>query len=114
MYGIYVNLPAAIYVLLGTSRHAAIGPVSVPALLISAGLAGLEGQFTVQQYVNNVMAIAFLSGAFLMILGILNMGFIVRFVSRPVLTGFISASAILTIVASIKVSIQRLIWLIFT
>jgi MFS superfamily sulfate permease-like transporter len=47
------------------------------------------------------MSVTFLCGMLLLGMGFLNLGFIIRFISRPVLAGFASASAIITIASSI-------------
>ena len=105
IYGVYTGIPAILYALFGTSRHAAIGPMSIPALLIASGIAsmgGPQGPPTGQAYVDAVMGMTLLCGALLLALGWLNMGFIVRFISRPVLSGFASASAVLTMCSAAK------------
>lgn len=43
--------------------QAAIGPMSIPALLIASGIASLDDPPAGQEYVNLVMAITFLCGA---------------------------------------------------
>jgi SulP family sulfate permease len=76
--------------------------MSIPALLIGSGLASMNRPFTVDEYVDAAMAISFVSGCFLFLLGFLNMGFLVRFISRPVLAGFMSACATLTMSSCVK------------
>ena len=97
VYGVYTGLPAVVYAIFGTSRHAAVGPMSVPALLMATAVAGLSPPpATVAEYTANVMALTMMCGALLFVLGWLQAGFIVRFISAPVLSGFTSAAAILT------------------
>jgi SulP family sulfate permease len=98
-YGIYTGFPAILYVILGTSRQAAIGPMSIPALLIGSSLQSLS--LSPEAQVNAVMAITFYAGLISFLFGFLHMGFITRFISKPVLTGFISGSAILTIASAV-------------
>lgn len=102
IYGVYTGIPAILYALLGTSRHAAIGPMSIPALLIASGIASMPAPPTGQAYIDAVMGMTLLCGALLLGMGWANMGFIVRFISRPVLSGFASASAVLTMCSAVK------------
>lgn len=102
IYGVYTGIPAVAYALLGTSRQAAIGPMSIPALLIASGIASMPNPPTGQAYVDAVMGMTMLCGGLLLLLGWLNAGFIVRFISRPVLSGFASASAVLTMCSAAK------------
>jgi sulfate permease, SulP family len=101
-YGIYTGFPAVVYTLLGGSKQAAVGPMSLVALLLSSGLTSLDPPPSPSEYAGAVMAITFFAGAIMLAMGALNLGFIVRFISRPVLAGFSSASAILTIAATAK------------
>jgi hypothetical protein len=103
VYGIYTGLPGVIYSLFGTSRHAAIGPMSIPALLLAAGINAMEPPpATPTDYIAAVMSATFLCGLLLLIMGWLNLGFIVRFISRPVLSGFASAASVLTVASVSK------------
>jgi SulP family sulfate permease len=103
VYGIYTGLPGICYALFGTSRQAAIGPMSIPALLIAAGINAMDPPpATEVEYIATVMSITALCGALLLVMGWLNLGFIVRFISRPVLSGFTSAASVLTMVSVAK------------
>lgn len=97
--GLYTGFPPALYTLLGTSRHAAIGPQSIPALLIAEALSDIDDDAA---YNNAVACVTTLVGALLLLAGWLRLGFVVRFISRPVLSGFAAGSALLTIAASLK------------
>ena len=102
VHGLYCGLPAAAYVLFGTSRQGAIGPQSIPALLIASSLSGLSPRLEGAAYVDAVLTVTALVGAMLLVAGWLRLGFLVRFVSRPVLSGFAAGSAVLTIGSSLK------------
>jgi SulP family sulfate permease len=103
VYGVYTGFPGAVYSIFGTSKHAAIGPMSIPALLIAAGITALRvPPTTPAAYAAVVMAITFLVGLILLVMGWLHLGFIVRFISRPVLSGFTSAASLLTMLSVVK------------
>ncbi len=90
--GLYASiLPLMVYAFLGSSRVLSVGPVAVLSLMTAAALGGL--QLSSAQYMAAAMTLAFLSGAFLFLLGLLRMGFVANFMSHPVVTGFITASA---------------------
>jgi len=96
--GLYTGFPAALYALLGTSRQGAVGPQSIPALLIASSLAAVPDA----EYGNAVAGVTLLVGLVMLAAGWLRAGFFVRFISRPVLAGFAAGSAILTMTSSAK------------
>jgi SulP family sulfate permease len=101
-YGLWTGmLPAALYFVLGTSHHAAIGPMSVPALLLSAGVASLQPA-TPEEHARLILTASFMSGVMMFVMGWTGTGFLTRFISRPVLSGFQSAAAVLTMVSVSK------------
>jgi hypothetical protein len=102
VYGLYTGLPAIVYACFGSSSQAAIGPMSIPALLLASGVSSMTPVPQGRDYIDAVLSISLLSGLLLLALGVLNLGFLVRFASRPVLSGFMTASAILTIASVAK------------
>ena len=102
VYGLYAALvPVLAYALLGTSRQLAIGPVAMDSLLVAAGLATLA-LTGVENYIAMALLLAFMVGVVQFLLGLLRMGFLVRFISRPVISGFTSAAAIIIIFSQLK------------
>ncbi len=102
VYGLYASLfPLLIYAVFGTSRHLGIGPVAMDSLLVAAGL-GILGASSPGEYIALAIGLAFLVGAMQLILGLLQMGFLVNFLSRPVISGFISAAALIIILSQLK------------
>lgn len=99
--GLYAALaPPLVYAVLGTSRRLAVGPVALDSLLTAAALAPLAGG-DVATYTAAAAALALLAGAFQATTGLLRLGFIVNFLSLPVLRGFTSAAAILIIASQL-------------
>ena len=95
IYGLYAALtPQIIYAFLGTSRQLAVGPVAMDSLLVAAGLGALS-ILDSNQYIQMAILLALTIGAIQFLLGLLKMGFIVNFLSKPVISGFTSAAAII-------------------
>ncbi|MDR5898329.1 sulfate permease [Halomonas vilamensis] len=93
--GLYASiLPQLFYTLFGTSRTLAIGPVAIIALMTGAALSNVAAPNSAM-YVEAALVLALLSGAILVLMGLLKMGFFSNFLSHPVISGFLTASGIL-------------------
>jgi SulP family sulfate permease len=93
--GLYASLlPALAYVLLGTSRTLAVGPVAIVALMTGAALSGVATPGT-PEYLQAALILSLLSGLMLLLMGLLRMGFVANFLSHPVIAGFLAASGLL-------------------
>ena len=102
IYGLYAALtPQIIYAFLGTSRQLAVGPVAMDSLLVAAGLGALSIVDS-NQYIQMAILLALTIGAIQFLLGLLKMGFIVNFLSKPVISGFTSAAAIIICINQLK------------
>ena len=100
--GIYASIaPIVLYAIFGTSRALAVGPVAVVSLLTASAIGQVAEQST-SGYAVAALTLAFLSGGFLVILGVLRLGFLANFLSHPVIAGFITASGILIATSQIK------------
>lgn len=100
--GLYAGIiPSILYSLFGTSRTLAVGPVAITSMMTATILApfAIAGS---QHYVAIAIMLAFLSGVFLILMSLLKMGFLSNLLSHPVISGFISASAILIAVGQFK------------
>ncbi|EQL02367.1 sulfate permease [Ophiocordyceps sinensis CO18] len=92
--GLYASwLPSALYFLLGTSKDLSVGPASVLALLTAEAVAELQKEGYEAAQISAAMA--FLVGLLALVVGLLKLGFLLDFVSGPVLTGWISAVALI-------------------
>ena len=87
-------LPLVVYAAIGWSRQLGVGPTAISSLLTSAGLAHLAGGDTAVA-VELAATLAVMVGLMRIALGVGRLGFMVSFLSRPVLSGFTSAAAIL-------------------
>ena len=102
VYGLYASVfPVLVYLFLGTSRQLAVGPVAMDSLLVAAGL-GTLAITGVENYIAMAIFLAFLVGAVQLLLGLFRMGFLVNFLSRPVISGFTSGVAVIIIFSQLK------------
>lgn len=93
--GLYASiLPLVAYTLFGTSRALSVGPVAVISLMTAAAVSRLELSDPAQ-IMSAAMILALISGLFLVLMGVLRLGFVANFLSHPVIAGFITASGIL-------------------
>jgi SulP family sulfate permease len=100
--GLYASiLPLVAYALFGSSRTLAVGPVAVVSLMTAAALDPLFTAGSLE-YVGAAMLLALLSGLALLLMAVLRLGFLANFLSHPVISGFISASALLISVGQLK------------
>jgi len=95
IYGLYaVTIPLIIYALLGTSRQLAVGPVAMVSLLIASGVGQLSEAGS-EEYIALSILLAFLVGSIQLSMGVFRLGFLVNFLSHPVIAGFTSFAAII-------------------
>ncbi|MDG1068333.1 MAG: SulP family inorganic anion transporter, partial [Sulfitobacter sp.] len=100
--GIYASIvPIVLYAIFGTSRALAVGPVAVVSLLTASAI-GQVAEAGTAGYAVAALTLAFLSGGFLVLLGVLRLGFLANFLSHPVIAGFITASGILIATSQLK------------
>ncbi len=93
IYGLYSALvPQVIYAIFGSSRQVAIGPVAMDSLIVATGVSTLALAGS-ESYIAIAILLAFVVGAIQFLMGVFQLGFIVNFLSRPVITGFTSAVA---------------------
>jgi sulfate permease, SulP family len=92
--GLYSAMVAVfVYVIFGTSRQLSIGPLSTLSILVGSTLGSLMIP-NAAQYVMIASLIAVIAGLLAIISWILRLGFIVKFISKPVLTGFLTGIAL--------------------
>ncbi|MGG6293344.1 SulP family inorganic anion transporter [Leptolyngbya sp. AN02str] len=100
--GLYASIaPPILYPLFGTSRVLAVGPVAVDSLMVAAAIASLAAPDT-PQYLELAIALACLVGVIEIGFGLLRLGFLVNFLSRSVISGFVSGAAIIIAFSQIK------------
>ncbi len=95
VYGLYASIvPQIIYAILGTSRQLSVAPVAMDSLLVAAGVSVLATEGT-DSYIAFAILLAFFMGAFQFLLGVFRLGFITNLLSKPVISGFTSAAALI-------------------
>ena len=93
--GLYASiLPLILYGLLGTSRSLAVGPVAIVSLMVAAGVSPLAAVGS-PEYLQFALTLALMIGIIQTVMGFLRVGFLVNFLSHPVLVGFTAGAAIL-------------------
>jgi len=102
IYGLYAALlPIFIYGLFGSSRQLAVGPVAMDSLLTAASV-GVFAQAGTESYIALALLLAFMAGAVQFTFGLFKLGFIVNFLSHPVISGFTSAAALIIAFSQFK------------
>ncbi len=102
VYGLYASIvPLIIYAIFGTSRQLAVGPVAMVSLLTATAIGSFEG-LSNTDYIAYAILLAFLVGAIKFLLGVFRLGFVVNFLSHPVISGFTSAVAIIIGLGQLK------------
>ncbi|MFD2529433.1 SulP family inorganic anion transporter [Polaribacter marinaquae] len=95
IYGLYCALvPQIMYAIFGSSRQVAIGPVAMDSLIVATGVSTLALAGS-ESYISITILLALMVGAIQFIMGVFSLGFIVNFLSKPVITGFTSAVALI-------------------
>ncbi|XP_073223427.1 probable sulfate transporter 3.4 [Cicer arietinum] len=102
--GLYSSfVPPLIYSMLGSSRHLGVGPVSIASLVMGSMLS--ETVTYAQNptlYLQLAFTATFFAGLFQASLGILRLGFIIDFLSKATLVGFMAGAAIIVSLQQLK------------
>ncbi|KAF4079713.1 hypothetical protein AMELA_G00181400 [Ameiurus melas] len=116
-YGLYsAFFPVLTYFFLGTSRHLSVGPFPVLSLMIGSvveglvandssnrvNITGFEELTENEQRVVVASSVTFLMGIFQLGMGVLQVGFIVIYLSDTLVSGFTTAAAVHILVSQLK------------
>uniref|UniRef100_A0A668A952 Solute carrier family 26 member 3 n=1 Tax=Myripristis murdjan TaxID=586833 RepID=A0A668A952_9TELE len=116
-YGLYTAFfPMLTYFFLGTSRHISVGSFPVLSLMVGqvvlrlvpgdgkppANITGFEGLSEDHQRVLVASSLTFLMGIFQLAMGVLQVGFVVVYLSDTLVSGFTTAAAIHILVSQLK------------
>ncbi|XP_071393112.1 chloride anion exchanger-like [Centroberyx affinis] len=115
-YGLYTAFfPVLTYFFLGTSRHISVGSFPVLSLMVGAvvvrlvpeigppaNITGFEGLDQPQQRVLVASSLTFLVGIFQLAMGVLQVGFVVMYLSDTLVSGFTTAAAVHILVSQLK------------
>ncbi|HAT31043.1 MAG TPA: sodium-independent anion transporter [Janthinobacterium sp.] len=99
--GIYSSiLPPIAYALFGSSMTQSVGPMAIVSLMTAAALAPLAAPGSAL-YVVLAGQLAFIGGVALLLCGLLRLGFMANFLSRPVISGFSNGAALVIMVGQV-------------
>lgn len=100
--GLYVSIfPVLAYALLGSSMVQAVGPVAITAIMTFSVLSPIAAPGSAE-YLLLAAVLSLMSGLVLLALGFLRLGFLSQLLSRPVISGFISGSALLILLSQTR------------
>ena len=101
--GLYASiLPALAYALFGSSMVQSVGPMAITSLMTATSLAALAPSGSAL-YGAMAAQMALISGVVLVLCGLLRLGFLSSFLSRPVMSGFTSGAALVIAASQLKV-----------
>jgi sulfate permease, SulP family len=98
LYTLLVTLAA--YAVFGTSRHLVAAATSAAAVLLASSVGGLAGTDAVR-YMSDAAGLVIFCGGLFLIAGLLRLGFVAQFLSRPVMEGFVFGLAIFVTVSQL-------------
>ncbi|XP_044534980.1 chloride anion exchanger [Gracilinanus agilis] len=121
IYGLYAAFfPMIVYLFLGTSRHISVGPFPVLSMMVGAVVVAQQGNSNINgtettgnnssslddERVTISATITILAGIIQLIMGILQIGFIVNYFSESLISGFTTAAAVHVLVSQLKFMLQ--------
>jgi sulfate permease, SulP family len=98
LYTLLVTLAA--YAIFGTSRHVVAAATSAAAVLLASSVGGLAGT-DASRYMSDAAGLVIFCGGLFLIAGVLRLGFVAQFLSRPVMEGFVFGLAIFVTVSQL-------------
>ncbi|KAG8645121.1 hypothetical protein MANES_10G037500v8 [Manihot esculenta] len=102
IYGLYSGfVPVFVYAIFGSSRQLATGPVALVSLLVSNVLGGIVDSSD-ELYTELAILLALMVGILECIMGLLRLGWLIRFISHSVISGFTTSSAIVIALSQAK------------
>ncbi len=100
--GLYASIaPLVVYTIFGTSMTLAVGLVAVTSLMTASAIGELMVRGT-PEYLGAAIVLALISGLILIAMGVARLGFFANFLSHPVISGFITASAVIIALSQMK------------
>uniref|UniRef100_A0A6Q2ZKN8 STAS domain-containing protein n=1 Tax=Esox lucius TaxID=8010 RepID=A0A6Q2ZKN8_ESOLU len=117
VYGLYsAFFPILTYFLLGTSRHISVGPFPVTCLMVGSvvltlapddhfliSVNGTDVEAMEAQRIMVASSMTLLVGVFQVVMGFLQVGFLVRYLSDPLVGGFTTAAAFHVLISQLRI-----------
>lgn len=95
IYGLYTAMiPQIVYAIFGTSRQLSVGPVAMDSLIVASGVVALA-EIGTDRFVEFAILLALMMGVLQIAFGVFRLGFLVNFLSKPVISGFTSAASLI-------------------
>ncbi|CAN4096032.1 unnamed protein product [Withania somnifera] len=102
IYGLYSGfIPIFVYTIFGSSRQLAIGPVALTSLLVSNVLSSIV-EPSDKLYTELAILLALMVGILECTMALLRLGWLIRFISHSVISGFTTASAFVIALSQAK------------
>jgi sulfate permease, SulP family len=99
--GLYTLLATlAAYAVFGTSRHLVAGATSAAAVLLASSVGSVASE-DASRYAADAAGLVLLCGGLFLIAGLLRLGFVAQFLSRPVMAGFVFGLALFVTVSQL-------------
>eukprot|EP01084_Bolivina_argentea_P282924 484416_1 len=108
VWGLYTStIPVILYVIFGTSTQVALGTVAATCIMIASAVEAIMIKYGYEHetdpgyselYQSLVITLTFVCGIIRILFGLFRAGFIVVFLSRPVMTGFIFSVALIILI----------------
>ncbi|XP_006120464.2 chloride anion exchanger [Pelodiscus sinensis] len=117
-YGLYAAFyPVIVYFFFGTSRHISVGPFPVLSIMVGEVVMKLTSENNLNstsgnetaldnKRVNVAATVTLVAGIFQLLLGVLQIGFIIIYLSQSLISGFTTAAAIHVVVSQLKFIFQ--------
>uniref|UniRef100_A0A8C0HHB2 Solute carrier family 26 member 3 n=1 Tax=Chelonoidis abingdonii TaxID=106734 RepID=A0A8C0HHB2_CHEAB len=118
-YGLYAAFfPVIGYFLFGTSRHISVGPFPVLSIMVGEVVLKLVDEESVEnstlttstaideERIQVAATVSLLAGIFQLLLGALQVGFVIIYLSQSLISGFTTAAAIHVVVSQLKFILQ--------
>ncbi|KAG6442123.1 hypothetical protein O3G_MSEX002209 [Manduca sexta] len=94
-HGLYASLTSGVvYVFFGSCYNVTVGPTAI--------LAAMTARYVSNYSIDFAILAAFLSGVMILVMGVLHLGFLVEFISMPVISGFTTAAALQIAASQLK------------
>lgn len=95
------TFPLIIYALFGSSRYLSVGPISIVSLLAFSGVSKIAGADSIH-FLEVMIFLAFMVGIIQILLGIIKFGSFIEYISSAVMSGFVSAAALIIAITQVK------------
>ena len=105
IYGLYAAiLPSATYTFFGSGLQLAVGPVALVSLLMGELMVKYQPDYAtnIPAALDTAAQASLCCGIILIVMGLFNLGELIRFISHPVMSGFTTAAAMLIGINQLK------------